>query len=357
MGSWFRLPILTGCLICLLLTALGHGPSLAAPAEMAPLAARSLLLDGQVVGDRLVVVGARGHILVSDDDGRTWQQRPVPTRTTLTSVFFVNDQLGWAAGHDAVILKTEDGGTSWRMVYQDRTDQRPVLDLWFRNQDIGYAVGAYGLFLSTADGGETWTGRSFEAEETLAGENVQAEDAGGGEWYESEAAWPMDFHLNHLRASPAGRLFIAGEAGHVFRSDDGGDTWSDLLPPYEGSLFGTLPLGGDVVLAYGLRGHLLASADAGVNWAFTETRTEATLNDAIQLADGRIVVAGLAGTLLVSDDGGRTYRHWPQPDRAGLARVLEADDGGLVLIGTHGVRRFSLSPTAADAPLRREDAP
>ena len=343
-------------LACLLLTALGHAPSLAAPAEMAPLADQSLLLDGQVIGDRLVVVGARGHILVSEDDGRTWQQRPVPSRTTLTSVFFLNDQLGWAAGHDAVILKTEDGGTSWRMVHQDRADQRPVLDLWFRNESVGYAVGAYGLFLSTADGGETWTGRSFEAEQMLAGEDLQEEDAGVDEWYESEAPWPMDFHLNHLRASPHGQLYIAGEAGHVFHSDDGGDTWSDLLPPYEGSLFGTLPLGQGVVLAYGLRGHLLVSADAGVSWSFAETRTEATLNDAIQLADGRIVVAGLAGTLLTSDDGGRTYRHWPQPDRPGLARVLEANDGTLILIGTHGARRLPLSSSAAEVPVRREDA-
>lgn len=354
MDSWFRLPILMGCLACLIL--ISSGQSLAAPAEMAPLADQSLLLDGQVIGDRLVVVGVRGHILVSEDDGRTWQQRPVPTRTALTSVFFINDQLGWAAGHDAVILKTEDGGTSWRMVHQDRADQRPILDLWFRNESVGYAVGAYGLFLSTADGGETWTARSFEAAETLVGEDVQEEDAGADEWYESEASWPMDFHLNHLRASPAGRLFIAGEAGHVFRSDDGGDTWSDLLPPYEGSLFGTLPLGQGVVLAYGLRGHLLVSEDAGVNWSFAETGTEATLNDAIQLADGRIVVVGLAGTLLVSDDGGRTYRQWPQMDRPGLARVLEANDGALVLIGTHGVRRLPLSPTAADTPVRREDA-
>ena len=45
----------------------------------APLAIESLLLDGAAVGTRLVVVGERGHILVSTDDGATWRQTPVPT--------------------------------------------------------------------------------------------------------------------------------------------------------------------------------------------------------------------------------------------------------------------------------------
>lgn len=355
MARFFHIPGWLVLLAWLLLA--GSGSGLAASAEMAPLAEQSLLLDGQAVDGRLVVVGERGHILVSADDGRTWQQRPVPTRATLTSVFFVNNRMGWAAGHDAVILKTEDGGDSWQRVYQDIADQRPILDLWFRDENLGYAIGAYGLFLRTDDGGATWAARSFEAEETLGEEDSQ-DNADADAWYESEAAWSMDFHLNHLRSSASsGRLFIAGEAGHVFRSDDGGDTWIDLLPPYEGSLFGTLPLGQGFLLTYGLRGNLLISDDAGLTWTLAETHTEASLNDAIQLTDGRIVVAGLAGTLLVSDDHGQTYRLWPQADRAGLARLLEADDGSLVLLGTHGVRRLSLPPAASSAPVRREDAP
>ena len=39
-------------------------------AVKAPLAVESLLLDGAAAGSRLVVVGERGHILISTDDGR-----------------------------------------------------------------------------------------------------------------------------------------------------------------------------------------------------------------------------------------------------------------------------------------------
>jgi photosystem II stability/assembly factor-like uncharacterized protein len=322
--------------------------SLAAPAELVPLADQSLLLDGQVLSEKVVVVGERGHILVSDDSGQTWQQRPVPTRTTLTSIFFIDEHRGWAAGHGAVILRTTDGGENWTQVYADIDGERPILDLWFRDELNGYAVGAYGLFLLTTDGGDTWQEQVFSAVQSQASNAGQESDDIPG--FEEGMAPGEDLHLNQLRESAAGRLYIAAEAGHVFRSDDGGQTWLAMAPPYEGSFFGILPLGNEALLTYGLRGNLLFSPDAGETWTFEETGTSATLNDAIILQDGRIVVVGMGGTLLVSRDEGRTFSAHLQQDRAGLVRVLETRDGHLILIGTHGVRRLTL---AAPSPLPR----
>ena len=47
--------------------------------EMAPLAEHSLLLDVTLAGERLIAVGERGHVLVSDDRGESWRQVRVPT--------------------------------------------------------------------------------------------------------------------------------------------------------------------------------------------------------------------------------------------------------------------------------------
>jgi len=81
------------------------------PAEIAPLAATSLLLDLAQAGDRLVAVGERGHVLLSDDEGVTWRQaKSVPTRAMLTAVYFADGEYGWAVGHDETILNTVDGG-------------------------------------------------------------------------------------------------------------------------------------------------------------------------------------------------------------------------------------------------------
>ena len=295
------------------------GATIAADAELAPLAASSLLLDGQAVGPQLIAVGERGHILVSTDAGHSWQQRPVPTRATLTSVFFADARHGWAAGHDAVILRTGDGGATWQKVHEDPASG-PILDLWFRDAATGYAIGAYGLILATGDGGNSWEPR-------------EVTDASGA---------ASDLHLNQLRALADGRLVIAAESGQLFFSTDGRQ-WRQRPLPYEGSIFGILPLSGNRLLVYGLRGHLFFSGDAGGLWQPVVTGSEAILNDAIQLHDRRIVVVGSAGTVLVSLDEGVHFSANAQPDRPGLTRVLEAGDGSLVVLGTHGARRLELA--------------
>ena len=292
----------------------------AADAEPAPLAARALLLDGQAVGERLIAVGERGHILLSSDAGRSWLQRPAPTRATLTSVFFADARHGWAAGHDAVILRTFDGGNSWQKVHEE-LESGPVLDLWFRDAGTGYAVGAYGLCLATRDGGATW-------------EHVPIIDETGS---------ATDLHLNQIRSLADGRLVIAAEAGRLLVSADGRG-WQPLPSPYQGTLFGTLPLGGDRLLTFGLRGHLFRSFDAGRSWTPTATGSDTSLTDAIRLRDGRIVIVGMAGTVLAGAADGARFTLYQQSDRAGLTRVVEAADGSLVLLGSLGARR--LEPTA-----------
>jgi photosystem II stability/assembly factor-like uncharacterized protein len=306
----------------------------AADAELAPLAARALLLDGQLVGDRLVAVGERGHILISTDAGRSWRQSPAPTRTTLTCVYFIDERLGWAAGHDATILRTGDGGANWQLVHADPELDAPILDLWFRDADYGLAVGAYGLVLVTSDGGASWQEQPLTV-------------ATAPDTFLDDADTPgLDLHLNQLRAAPAGQLYLAAERGHLLRSADDGRHWEILPFPYEGSLFGTLPLDERRLLAFGLRGHLFASADAGRRWQAVETGTDATFNDAIRLRDGRIVAVGLAGTVLIGTDGAARFELHPQSDRGGYARVLEAPDGALVLLGAQGARRLELPPGA-----------
>lgn len=331
-------------LIGLLCLAGLSGPcaAVATESQMMALAERSLLLDGQVIGDRLIVVGERGHILTSEDNGRSWQQQAVPTRATLTSVFFVDPANGWAAGHDGVILRTSDGGRHWQQLYANPEDERPILDLWFRDLNHGYASGAYGLFLMTHDGGVSWQEVDFKPA------TMSVDGSSADPWSEeAEDVW-VDFHLNQIAATPGGRVYIAAEAGKLFRSDDGCRSWLSLPSPYQGSFYGSLPLDQKTLLAFGLRGHLFRSEDAGHSWTEIDTGVQATLNDGIRLRDGRIALAGLAGRLLISADEGASFQLYPQADRAGIARLLQAGDAALILIGEAGVKRVEIAGLAPE---------
>jgi photosystem II stability/assembly factor-like uncharacterized protein len=313
-------------------------------AYIAPLADRTLLIDATTHNGRTVAVGDRGIVLVSTDGAASWTQSRVPTRSMLTGVFFYDDQLGWAVGHDALVLKTEDGGVSWRRVNFAPELELPLFDVWFADADHGLAVGAYGFVLDTSDGGETWNERTLDAADfgaTTA--EAEAGSADGGD--EEDASWeeepPQDYHLNNIAAGADGRLYIAAEAGHVFRSDDAGQTWIRMPSDYDGSFFGGTVLSNGDVLMYGLQGTMYRSSDGGETWREIDTGVSTTLIDGAELDDGTVVVVGVSGTVLVSRDHGESFELVQREDRKALTSVLEANEGGLLLFGEAGTVRMA----------------
>ncbi|NKQ11654.1 YCF48-related protein [Pseudomonas sp. SST3] len=323
--------------ILLLAVAPAHAQSAGEPAIRYSIesnkAASTLMLDVAHAGKRLVVVGDRGHILYSDDDGNTWVQAKVPTRQLLTAVYFVDDKHGWAVGHDALILATDDGGETWTRQYENREGEVPLLDVWFENPQHGFATGAYGVLLETTDG-QNW--------EDVA-DRLDNEDGS---------------HLNAIAEIKGSGLFVVGEMGGMFRSADMGETWERVESPYQGSFFGVV--GGSepgVVVAFGLRGNLFRSTDFGDSWQPIELlddgdALETGLADGSLLPDGRIVVVGHGGTVLSSDDKGRSFKLFSRPDRRSLSGVVANQDGNLVLVGQSGVR--VVSPSGANLPVKQQ---
>jgi photosystem II stability/assembly factor-like uncharacterized protein len=317
-GTLHILPLIVALVVLLLgNTHALAGDSGSANAIHSSLAVSSLLLDGSNVDGHVVIVGERGHILLSDDEGDSWQQADiVPTRTTLTAVYFHDRNLGWAVGHDAVILRTTDGGITWKLVHSAPELQQPLLDVWFGDDQNGFAVGAYGYFLTTEDGGDSWNERRVKEEQ--------------------------DWHLNHISQSSTGRLFIAGEAGNLYRSDDRGKTWRNLPTPYVGSFYGTLPLDGDELLAYGLRGHVFRSKDAGESWLKVKSDTQALLINADRFPDKRVVIVGAGGTVLVGNSHAEDLRQLSQDSRRAITSVLTVGSNNLLLAGDGGIEKVTV---------------
>ncbi len=304
------------------------------PARIEPLASASLLLDLAQAGKRIVAVGERGHVLLSDDQGASWRQaKSVPTRAMLTAVYFADGEYGWAVGHDETILNTVDGGETWTRTHFAPEAQQPLLDLWFANRVSGIAVGAYGAYLTTNDGGRTWQVSKFSPPPDPKAPPLE------------EGELPPDYHLNRIVGVGA-RLYIAAEGGRLYRSDDRGANWRALPSPYEGSLFGLVPIRGEGLLAFGLRGHLFRSADGGETWHELQSHTTAMLTDGIAVNDLRVIIGGLAGVLLISSDAGETFRLTQQDDRKGVSALLPGAAGSVIVAGEGGVRIIRLDAGA-----------
>ena len=146
------LTLFTALALATSFTVSGQQPTAAMPSQLAE---KNLLTDIVNIQGKLVAVGARGHIIYSND-GEQWQQANVPVNALLTALAFVDDQTGFAVGHDATLLKTTDGGENWQVInYQPEID-KPLLNIKAIGQHV-VAVGAYGLYWHSADAGQTWS--------------------------------------------------------------------------------------------------------------------------------------------------------------------------------------------------------
>ena len=74
----------------------------------------------EVRGDRIWVVGDPGSVVWhSRDGGRTWHQQWTGQSIPLSSIDFVDDQIGYAVGALGTILRTSDGGMTWQSNHAD----------------------------------------------------------------------------------------------------------------------------------------------------------------------------------------------------------------------------------------------
>lgn len=321
------------------------------PAPTTRLLTRTQLGGVARAGRRLVAVGIRGLVIVSDDDGRQWRQVPAPLASDLLAVQFVTPLLGWIAGHDGVVLHSADGGLTWaRQLDGDRVrtllqthftaraaqgddaasaalrqltldyangPEQPFLDIAFESPQRGFASGAFGLLLRTEDGGAHWQS-----------------------WIE-RIDMPVPLHLNAVRRI-GGRWYAASERGTVFRCDDARKRFVAMPTGYAGSFFGIV---GDArqVIAFGLRGTACRSLDAGATWQRLATGLGTSLSAGALLADGRIVLASQGGQLIVSRDEGAAFGPPLRSTPSLLSGVCETADGALLAVGLGGVQRVALA--------------
>ncbi len=292
-------------------------------AEKAP---ERLLMDIKMISNgRLIAVGERGHIILSDDNGIKWRQVQVPTEVLLTKVYFVDGNIGWAIGHQQMILKTIDAGETWEVQNHSNNLEKPALfDIWFENANKGIAVGSYGLFLATDNGGENWEEVYLESLE------------------DQEIGFPHFYSLAFEEKSK--KLFMAAELGVLAVSDDFGENWEKIDSPYNGSLFHIAALPNGYLVAMGLRGHLFRSIDLGESWQEIETGTLSGLQNLLLLKNrNKLIILGSNGTQLVSEDHAKSVRLIQRSDRVHLAGAVQTISQDILLVGVNGVIKSEIN--------------
>ncbi|MBL9128581.1 MAG: choice-of-anchor D domain-containing protein, partial [Verrucomicrobiales bacterium] len=184
------------------------------------------LRDVQFVGDTTGYAISRSQVFRTTDRGTNWTALTAAPPSGLNRLHFFSGSLGFAFGGEAgrlfpsctntcasYILRTADGGNTWSL--RSTPVATAVVDLHMASSTTGFAVtratdqigrlDTPGDVLRTTDGGLTWVVRTRPV--PLSGV----------------------FDGTTIHATSTSTLFVAGNAGELHRSIDGGATWTRVL--------------------------------------------------------------------------------------------------------------------------------
>jgi photosystem II stability/assembly factor-like uncharacterized protein len=275
-------------------------------------------------------VGHSGSVLHSKDQGQTWQLQldgwkvnELLLQKAKDELSALKIQLEQADENQASDLQyaVEDAEFALSNAEYDAElgPANPFLDVLFLNNRKGFAIGAYGLFVMTEDGGQTWKSVASRLE------NFDR------------------YHLNALTQLKGGTIIIAGEAGTLFVSYDQGDQWETLYGPYQGSFFGIQgTVNEDEALLYGLKGHVFKTQNGGQSWKRIQLDIETSLTSSSISDEGVIVLAGFSGALLISNDQGESFTQINTSGFEGFNGVAFSDADELILISDESVQTVSI---------------
>ena len=113
------------------------------------------------------------EIYFTNNGGISWSaQYSQSGETPLSSIYFIDDNNGFAVGESGSIMRTTNGGNNW---YEQTTlTVYDLRDVYFINLNTGWIVGHYlGLphvpaIFKTTNGGQTWNVQTFGVDEFLS---------------------------------------------------------------------------------------------------------------------------------------------------------------------------------------------
>jgi photosystem II stability/assembly factor-like uncharacterized protein len=312
-----------------------------------------------------------------------WVEQNSGTSNRLLSVYFLNTELGWAAGDDGTILKTTDGGLNWSAQSLGTLDN--VHSIYFSNPLVGWAVlyewvpDRHGSIIHTTDGGNSWNvqltiwGYTFhsihfsdENNGWVAGSSgvTYHTTNGGSTWLQQYPntqggwLWPIFFIDNNIGWTAGDPLF------GMFKSTDGGNNWSSTSLPVVERVYSLIFLDSQTGWLSAAQGQIAKSIDGGTTWENVQSGSSKDLRDIFFLGNNSGWSVGYEGTVIYSSDGGNNWNDQSSGTSSHLFSVQFVDDQIGWIVGDNGVIlktnnggvpvelvSFSAQPTENDVQL------
>ncbi len=254
-----------------------------------------------------------GRLVVTEDLGATFREVrgwPGTSSVRALAVTWLAGRRVVAAGGDAGLMISEDGGSTWRSAMPPLAPGAGISFLEFHPARPGLLfAGTYRHPFRSDDLGRSWT--------RIAGGMVEDTEV---------------FGFDFLRGHP--EEFWAATCGWVYRTTDGGVTWvrhRDGLSDRRTHVVRIDPRDPNRILA-GTTGGLFESLDAGKS--FRRISQELVVNALVfdPVRPDRLVMGTESDGVLVSEDGGKSFVAGSRGlAEARLSAVAEAERGRVVV--------------------------
>jgi photosystem II stability/assembly factor-like uncharacterized protein len=282
--------------------------------------------------NKILIVGSKGLLLTSSDQGKTWTQRTVKEREgsdlfqdrDLYAIRFApSGKVGWIVGEDGIVMKSDDGGANWTR--QDSGSKKNLFNVFAADDQQVVAIGADGTILRTADGGSHWQSVKSPKNVSLFGiifldkntgytvgefSTILATTDGGQNWTLAYGGNTGDFTVGpyfSIAFSDPQHGIACGLAGDLLATEDGGKTWKvQKLPDTVAAYIVSEDAASKKLWAAGAGGRMFLSEQAG-QWKSIDRTAFHDITD-LTFAGSLGVAVGLNGTILLTNNAGEQWQ-------------------------------------------------
>lgn len=173
--------------------------------------------------DHMWAGGYFGAIYRTTDAGKSWRKLDSLTDQSIYDIDFADEKNGWAVGRRGFVIHTTDGGDTWEPQTIPRKPAQHLFAITAIDANTAWAVGDWGGRYFTADAGKTWQDRSFLLTEDHPSFKYLSDDE--LEAFERGEKLYDDIFLNDVYFVDPKLGWMAGEYGHIYRTEDGGASW------------------------------------------------------------------------------------------------------------------------------------
>ena len=306
--------------------------------------------------------------------GAEWVDTHNEPDNNLYSLHFIDDSIGWAIGEVGTILKSIDGGESW--LSQSSGTEENLFSVCFADSNIGVAVGNNGTLVNTLDGGLNWNlhdqlGQELTFIEDVhfinsnvgwsVGNSIYDDDGeilqpllwktenSGVDWQEVYVS-NEDIFLRNCHFVDENIGWLAGSrltepntenySGIILKTENGGDTWSNVECDSTISDFSELHfidenmgwMIGNRYNGYSYEQFIYKTVNGGENWTQLSLPESSTILTFHFVDQSRGIFTG-SGSIWYTSDGGVTWSEEFYGSSYGLWSVQLSQSGSAWVVG------------------------